>query len=449
MKKIFLILVSFLILILITGFWSITSSGYDKQNKLILILKEIIPLQISRDIRKIVFFIPNLKNRNNLLSLQVQKYEQTLDGKLFKNKKIKSNNNIEFEVSEFFLPFPRLDTRLGWTATENSKRAHYLEVVNDRVIVISGVGQTIYFNKKNIYSKQLNQIDIPNNLKGYLKKNNFKLIGIRDLFVDDEYIYISLQHKDSKGFTINVYRSKLDYEKLNFEPFFITNEYWPEYSVTSGGRLEKYKQNEILFSIGVSGVDNAAQNKKSLLGKIISINKETFKHKIISIGHRNPQGLFYEKSKDLIINTEHGPKGGDEVNLNFQNNSSIPNYGWPVASYGVPYGRGKDIYKKSHSKDGFVEPFKYYTPSIGISEVINLAANKNLSRNFNTLYISSLRAGSIYIIQTDEEIKKIISEDRLYFKEQRIRDLKYDSDLNVFFILFEYTPSIGVLKYSN
>ena len=55
--------------------------------------------------------------------------------------------------------------RLGWAATENSRRAHYLEVVNDKVIVISGIGQTIYFDKKNIYSNQLNQIDIPNNLK--------------------------------------------------------------------------------------------------------------------------------------------------------------------------------------------------------------------------------------------------------------------------------------------
>ena len=448
MKKIFLILSAFLILILITGFWSITSKGYDRQNKIILTLKKIIPSQIARDIRDIVFFIPNLKNRNNFLSLQVQKYEQGLDGKIFEKKKIKSNNNIEFELSEFFLPFPRLDMRLGWAATENSRRAHYLEVVNDKVIVISGIGQTIYFDKKNIYSNQLNQIDIPNNLTQYLKKNNFKLIGIRDLFIDDKYVYISLQHKDNKGFTINVYRSKLNYEKLNFEPFFVTNEYWPGYNVYSGGRLEKYKKNEILFSIGFSDVDNAAQNKKSLLGKIISINKETFKHKIISIGHRNPQGLFYEKSKDLIINTEHGPKGGDEVNFNFQNDGSIPNYGWAVASYGVPY-RGEDVFKKSHSKHGFVEPFKYYTPSIGISEVVNLAVNKNLSRNFNTLYIASLRAGSIYIIQTDEEIKKIISEDRLYFKEQRIRDIEYDSDLNIFFILFEHTPSIGVLKYSN
>ncbi len=449
MKFFLLLVTSCLTLVLIIGFWSITSSGYDRQNKLILTLKEIIPSDLAREVRDVIFFIPNLKNRNEFLSLQVEKYEQGLNGQLFKEKeKIKSNKNIEFEISEFFLPFPRLDTRLGWAATENSKRAHYLEVLNDKVLVISGIGQTIFFDKKNIFSKQLNQNNIPNNLSSYLKKNNYKLIGIRDLFVNDDYVYISVQHKDDKGFTINVYRSKLNYEKLSFEPFFITNEYWPRYNVFSGGRLEKYKENEILFSIGFSGVKNAAQNKDSLLGKIISINQITSKHKIISTGHRNPQGLFYEKSKDLIINTEHGPKGGDEVNLNFIKKNSIPNYGWAIASYGVPY-TAKDTFKKSHSKHGFVEPFKYYTPSIGISEVVNLVPNKKLNRNFNTLYVSSLRAGSIYIIETDKEIKKIIKEDRLYFNEQRLRDIEYDSELDVFFILFEYTPSIGILKYSS
>ena len=57
------------------------------------------------------------------------------------------------------------------------------------------------------------------------------------------------------------------------------------------------------------------------------------------MGHRNPQGLFFLKEKNLIINSEHGPKGGDEVNVNFlkKDIKELPNYGWPIASYGVPY----------------------------------------------------------------------------------------------------------------
>ena len=54
----------------------------------------------------------------------------------------------------------------------------------------------------------------------------------------------------------------------------------------------------------------------------------------------------------------------------------------------------------------------------------------------------------LFLDLTDKEIKKIIKEDRLYFNEQRLRDIEYDSELDIFFILFEYTPSIGILKYS-
>jgi hypothetical protein len=448
MKKLFFIICLPIAIILTISFWTIVNKGYDRQNEIILTIKKIIPPKFARKLRDTIFYIPNLQQRNKFLSLQVEKYEQGLEGKLFKKINISSNENKNFELKEFFLPFPRLDTRLGWAATENSKRAHYLEIVGDKVLLISGLGQTLYFDKKNISLETLSQINIPNNLEYILKKKNFKLIGIRDLFVEDDYVYISLQHKDSKGFTINIYRAKLNFEKLEFSQFFKTNEYWQKYNVFSGGRIESYKQNKILFSIGFAAEKGKSQDKNSLLGKIIAIDKENSKYNLISIGHRNPQGLFYEKNLDLIINTEHGPKGGDEINLNFQEYETHPNYGWDIASYGYPYS-GDDKFKKSHKDHGFIEPFRNYTPSIGISEIVNLPKRKNLMSSNNTLYVSSLRAGSIYIIETDEYLKKIIDEDRLFFKEQRIRDLEFDTELNVFFILFEYTPSIGVLKYLN
>ena len=53
------------------------------------------------------------------------------------------------------------------------------------------------------------------------------------------------------------------------------------------------------------------------------------------------------------------------------------------------------------------------------------------------------------MIETDEKFQKIISEDRLFFKEQRIRDLEFDEDLKILFVLFEHTPSIGTINYLN
>ena len=438
-----------IIIVLIVGFfsfiglWNIVSDGYDKQSKIILFLKKIIPTKVARKVRDTVFIISDLRERNKFLSSQVRKYEQGLKGEIF-NEEIKiSEKKRKYSIKEFFLPFPRLDLRLGWAGEKNSTRAHHLEFFEDKVFVISGEGKTIYFKKKNIFKDKLNQIQISNNIQEILLQNNFQLIGIRDLFLNDNKFYISLIFKNSKGFSINAYRADLNLEKLNFKLFFESNEYWDKYNVFSGGRFSDYKNNKILFTIGYSNVYRAAQKLDSVLGKIISIDKITKKHKIISMGHRNPQGLVYLKDSNIIINTEHGPKGGDEVNVNFQKKNKIPNFGWDISSYGTTYA-GKEIYKKSHVEHGFVEPLKYYVPSIGISQLVYMPNEFNLD-NKKYLYITSLRAGSIYVIQINEKFNKILEEDRIYFK-QRIRDIKYDEENQLFFLIFENTPSIGVLK---
>ena len=115
--------------------------------------------------------------------------------------------------------------------------------------MISGLGQTVFFEKENIFKDKLLQKEIPNNINEIIKKNESELIGIRDLFIEENKVYISMQHKNEKGFTINIYQSDLSFEKLKFELFFETKEYWPSYNVFSGGRIETFKENNILFLI--------------------------------------------------------------------------------------------------------------------------------------------------------------------------------------------------------
>ena len=131
--------------------------------------------------------------------------------------------------------------------------------------------------------------------------------------------------------------------------------------------------------------------------------------------------------------------------MNFQKTNEIPNFGWDISSYGTTYS-GDDIYKKSHIKFGFIEPLKYYVPAIGISQLIYMPNEFNVD-NKKYLYVTSLRAGSVYVIQINESYTKIIDEDRIYF-QQRIRDIEYDEENDLFFLLFENTPSIGVLQIS-
>ena len=443
-KKILLIILLIFFLVFI-GIWNIVSGGYDKQNKTILFLKKIIPTKVSRKIRDTIFIIPNLKERNKFLSNVVRKHDQDLNGELF-NKEIlfSKKNDKKYLLKEFFLPFPRFDGRMGWAGEKNSTKAHHLAIIDDKVIVISGEGRTIYFEKKNIANNKLEQKKILNNIKIILDQNNLKIIGIRDLFIEDKKIYISLIFKNSKGFSINAYRADLNFEKLNFELFFESKIYWNIYNVFSGGRFSKYKDNKILFTIGYSNIKGAAQDINSLLGKIISIDKSTKEYEIISMGHRNSQGLVYINDSDIIINTEHGPKGGDEININFQNMNQTPNFGWDISSYGIEY-NGTDPYKKSHAEYGFIEPFKYYVPSIGISQLIYMPNEFN-SDNNKYLFVSSLRATSIYVIKINEDFNKILDEDKIYFSQRRIRDIEYDQENDLFFLIFEHIPSIGILK---
>ena len=452
-KKKKIIFVIILFLLSVGGYATLIVSeivrhGYDKQNKTILFIKSLISPHYVKKIKDNLFIIPNLKSRNEFLELQVKKYEQGNKGEIFDSKIVQLNND-EYKVNFFFLPFKRLDTNLGWNAEENSLRAHYSEIYDGKLFSISGEGKTVYFDKKNLLKDKLEFKNLPNNINEILEENNFQLFGIRDLYFYKNQVFISMVIKNENGVTINLYKANFNYDKINFKPFFETKEYWKEYNVFTGGRLEKFTKDKILFSTGFSKIYEAPQNKNSLLGKIISIDLNSKDYELMSYGHRNPQGLYYHSDKNIIMNTEHGPKGGDEINFNFLSTKDDKNFGWPKASYGKAYPGeeklfGPDTFKKSHKKLGFIEPHKYYDPSIGISELIFM--KKNSFCENNCLWTSSLRANSLYILNIDEEFKELTSNGRIFLEGNRIRDIDYDKDLEMIILLSENTPAIITIK---
>ena len=186
-------------------------------------------------------------------------------------------------------------------------------------------------------------------------------------------------------FNTSIIFAKINLEFLNFKNFYTdkcikTKNTYGEFSAFhAGGRMIDNNQ-DIIFSNGEYRFRTHAQNLTNVFGKIISINKKTKKIKIIAMGVRNTQGLSYDKEKDILFMTEHGPKGGDEINIKKILYSKIVNFGWPISSYGEHYPhetekKTKSIYKfaplyKSHSEHGFEEPVVYYENAIGPSEII-------------------------------------------------------------------------------
>ncbi len=334
----------------------------------------------------------------------------------------------------------------------------YIDFNADDLIIVSSKGLLAF--SEDFPSNEVNFKQIKNNIDEFINLKQFKIsqkFSIKDLLIFKDNIYISYSEEISSNcWNTSVLSGKLNYENLNFKKLFSSKECIHEeknvdgefQAVQAGGRLVPFDDSNIIFSTGDYRSRYLAQDINSVNGKLIKINLKNGEYKIISMGHRNPQGLYLDKENNFLLSTEHGPKGGDEINILTGINkkrSEVYNFGWPIASAGEHYGgrieKNKKKYEKyplhkSHSKYGFLEPLKSFVPSIGISEIVKI--------NKGNYAVSSLKDKSLYFFTlTDEGLMKNLK--RLEVGE-RIRDLKLKN--NYLYMLLEDTPSIGVLNFN-
>ena len=186
------------------------------------------------------------------------------------------------------------------------------------------------------------------------------------------------------------------------------------------------------------GAPSVSQNNDSILGKILFIDYDTKEHIILSKGHRKSSLTV---KNNVIISSEHGPVGGDEINnVKFKNN-----YGWPLASYGVPYMNRKNEFKKSHSENGYAEPIYTFIPSIGISELIFLP-NTFHEEWHDNLIVSSLNGKHLFRFKfKDKKFENILFKEDIYIGE-RIRDINYNEKNNVIILALETSGKVGILS---
>ena len=224
-------------------------------------------------------------------------------------------------------------------------------------------------------------------------------------------------------------------------------------------------KDKIIFSTGEFLDRLKAQDINSVFGKILMLDpnqKSKNSFEIISLGHRNVQGLFFDDVNSTIISSEHGPQGGDEININDLKNG-INNYGWPISSYGEHYGfkkrdNSQDIYKiaplkKSHAEFGFVEPLKYFVPSIGISQIVKVDDNIISEDNKKLLIFGALGNKpsegdmSIHFMFTNKDYTKIYNHS-FFDINNRIRDLLIIDKNKILFTL-ETSGTLGLLNLPN
>ena len=361
-----------------------------------------------------------------------------------------------FDLNNITLEKYRLTSGFYSGISNNFPGSGYIDFYKDDMIIVSSKGVLAYsknFPSNEVIFKQIeHNIDEFINLKQFKKSKTF---SIKDLLIFKKKIYISYTDEISKDcWNTSIISGDLNYKKINFQKLFVskkcihsTNNLDNEFkAVQSGGRIIPFDNSNIVFSVGDYRNRYLAQNIDSVNGKLIKINLDNGKYRVISMGHRNPQGLYLDEENNFLLETEHGPMGGDEINLLKgikTGKVNIYNFGWAIASAGEHYGgKIKDNKKKyekyplhkSHSEHGFIEPLKSFVPSIGISEIVKVGVNNYV--------VSSLKDKSLYFFTLNDS-KFINNIDKLFIGE-RIRDLKFKNKRLHMFL--EDTASIGIIN---
>ncbi|TJY36249.1 PQQ-dependent sugar dehydrogenase [Pontimicrobium aquaticum] len=214
-----------------------------------------------------------------------------------------------------------------------------------------------------------------------------------------------------------------------------------------GSRLEFDNDGYLYFSIGDRGNrDVNPQNIERDGGKIYRIHDDgkipvdnplvkdrNAKKAIYSYGHRNPQGMVKHPETGKIWTHEHGPKGGDEINII----ESGKNYGWPVISYGINYSGTKftDITKK----EGMEQPIHYWDPSIAPSGMEFITSNIYPGWKGNLL-VGSLKFQ--YLNRCVIENNKVVKEEKLIEGLGRVRSVKQGPDGYI----YVGVENVGIVK---
>ena len=264
--------------------------------------------------------------------------------------------------------------------------------------------------------------------------------GLMDLafhpnFKENKWLYFSYasEYEGEKGGNTTIARAKLIEDSL--EDLEILYKGTPNSTKGQhfGGRLEFDNEGYLYFAIGDRGNRNVNPQDLSLDGgKIYRINDDgsipmdnpffdtpNARKAIYSYGHRNPQGMFKHPLTGKIWTNEHGPRGGDEINIIRKGK----NYGWPKITYGINYS-GTTI-TKNKSLPGMEQPLYYWLPSIAPS------CFEYISSDMYPNWKGSLLAGALvfkYVERIGLKDDKVVYRSKIAEGLGRPRDVKQGPD---------------------
>jgi glucose/arabinose dehydrogenase len=258
-------------------------------------------------------------------------------------------------------------------------------------------------------------------------------------FATNRLVYWSFAEARPGGNLTAIGKGRLATDERTIESAAVIYRAEPAYAGTLhyGGRVVFDRSGNLIISTGERSdlaTRPQAQVVTSALGKVIRITKDgqpapgnpTFSQtgarpELYSIGHRNPQGLAVHPTTGDLWQSEHGPRGGDELNRV----RAGANYGWPTITYGIEYS-GEPIGGAMQQSTGLEQPAYYWDPVISPSGMAFYTGNRVAGWQ-NNLFIGALSGQHIARLVIDNN--KVIGEERLLASEgQRFRDITQGTD---------------------
>ncbi|TVT39400.1 PQQ-dependent sugar dehydrogenase [Hymenobacter setariae] len=258
-------------------------------------------------------------------------------------------------------------------------------------------------------------------------------------FATNRLVYWSFSEARPGGNLTAIGKGRLATDERTIEGATVIYRAEPAYAGTLhyGGRVVFDRTGNLLVSTGERSdlaTRPQAQVVSSALGKIIRITKDgqpapgnpTFtqagaRPELYSIGHRNPQGLAIQPTTGDLWQSEHGPRGGDELN----HIRAGANYGWPTITYGIEYS-GQPIGGAIQQSSGLEQPVYYWDPVVSPSGMAFYTGNR-VTEWQNNLFIGSL--SGMHLLRLVIDNNRVLGEERLLASEgQRFRDVTQGTD---------------------
>lgn len=265
-------------------------------------------------------------------------------------------------------------------------------------------------------------------------------------FEQSRRIYLSYAEagKDEAGTAVGY--GRLSQDNQHITDFKVIFRQQPKLSVGQhfGGRLVFDTHGYLFISLGENNRRPTAQDLTKHQGKIVRltadgeipadnpfVHNENARPEIWSLGHRNPQGMALNPWTEVLWENEHGPKGGDEINIIAKG----ANFGWPIATYGINYSGLKIPEAQGGQVAGTVQPVWYWQKSPAVSGMAFYNADR-FPQWRNSLFIGALKQQAL--IRLTLQGDKVESEQRLLEdRHERIRDVRIGPDGYVYVLTDE------------